>query len=323
MQRKERKTSQKITADVLLWTCFGALLVCAPLRLVQLFINIEPHTGFFKAIDWTVYTVYSAVIVALVLLASLAFASKRIPASRPVFRKSRMLVFSGFLFSVGLAMDAALCITKIIRAFTEVSVTKETLTQILFTDGIFSVILRAACAVAACVYFVLIALSYASEKATYCDYKLLALSPLFWALFKMVERFMTKISFLEVSELIFELIYLAFMSLFFLSFARVSSQVSQKGEMKKVVRYGMLSAFMALFISVTRLACLVGGRGELIAIGFSFSLSDLGFGIFTISYICLHMHYGRPASEDDEILVESEEESQPSEKLDETFLDEA
>lgn len=323
MQRKESKTSQKITANALFWTCFGALLVCVPLRLVQLFINIEPHTGFFKAIDWTVYTVYSAVIVALVLLASLAFASKRIPASRPVFRKSPMLVFSGFFFALGLAMDAALSITKTIRAFTEVSITKEVLAQVLFTDGIFSVLLRTICAIAACVYFVLIALSYASEKATYCDYKLLALSPLFWALFKMVERFMTKISFLEVSELIFELIYLAFMSLFFLSFARVSSQVGQKGEMKKVVRYGMLAGFMALFISVTRLACVAGGRGELIASGFPFSIADLGFGIFTLSYIYLHMQYGRPASEDDEITAEPEEESKPSKELDETFLEEA
>ncbi len=304
MQRKESKLASKITGEALLWTAFGAVLVTAALRLVQMFTNIEANTGFFKATDWTVYTVYGVFAVSVILLFVLSAVSNRIPASRPVFRKSPGLVFAGFLLAVGLAMDASLCIVQLIRAFKGLS--GEAVTAFLFTEGMFAVILRAICAVVACVYFVLVALSYASENATYCDYKLMALAPLFWALFRMVSRFMTKISFLEVSELIFELVLLAFMSLFFLSFARVSSQVGQKGEMKKVVRYGMIAGFCALFIALTRLVCTIGGRAELVADGFPFSVADLGFGVFALLYVYEHMRYGRPASEDDELDDESQ-----------------
>ena len=169
----------------------------------------------------------------------------------------------------------------------------------MFTDGMFAQLLQALCGMAACIYIVLVALSYAGEKATYCDYRFLAIMPLFWALFRMVSRFMTKISFTMVSELLLELLMLAFMLLFLMSFARVSAQVNQKGEMKKIVRYGMPAAFLALLIGITRLACTVGGRADLLADGFQFSLADIGFGAFAVAYIFTHMRYGRPASEDD------------------------
>lgn len=299
-----------------------AVLLSAGFRLFQLFTNIEEHTGFFKTMDWAVYTMYAIVLACIVTLFSIALSSKQIPASRPVFRKSPALLVGGLLFSMGLAMDVALSLVQLIKAFQNVKISGAVLVKILFTDGMFSVIFRAICAVLACLYFLLLALSYANEKSTYCDYKLMALAPLFWTLFRMVSRFMTKISFLQVSELVFELALLAFMALFFLSFARVSSQVSQKGEMKKVVRYGLISAYLALFISISRLVCLVGGRGALCADGFAFSLADLGYGVFVFIYIFEHVRYGRPASEDDE--VETEEEIQAAEEkteLDETFLE--
>lgn len=314
MQRKESKFASKITGEALLWVVFGAVLVSAVLRLVQMFTNIEAHTGFFTETNWTVYAVYGVFLVSLLLLFSLTLATNRIPASRPVVRKSYGLVFAGLLFAVGLAMDAALCIMQVLRAFKGLSVSDGTMAQLLVSEGLFAVILRALCAILACVYFVMVALSYANENTAYGESKLLALAPLFWALFRMVSRFMTKISFLEVSELIFELVMLAFMSLFFLSFARISSQVGQKGEMKKAVRYGMLAGFSAIFISLTRLVCTVAGRAELVATGFPFSLADLGFGVFTLLYLYEQMRYGRPASEDDELdLEEAEEKSKAKE----------
>ena len=93
--------------------------------------------------------------------------------------------------------------------------------------------------------------------------------------------------------------FIAFMLLFLMSFARVSAQVNQEGEMKEVVRYGMPAAFLALLIGITRLVCTVGGRADLLADGFQFSLADIGFGAFAVAYIFIYMRYGRPASEDD------------------------
>lgn len=276
----------------------AGLVVCIPFRLVQLFVNIESNTGFFKQTDWTVYCFYIVVALFVIALAVTAGVFGKVPASRPVLRRDKTLAICSFLFAVGIAYDVIFALAKVMRAFTDGSLSSGFFT-VMFTDGMFAQLLQAICGMAACIYMVLVALSYTGEKATYCDYRFLAIMPLFWALFRMVSRFMTKISFTMVSELLLELLMLAFMLLFLMSFARVSAQVNQKGEMKKIVRYGMPAAFLSLLIGVTRLVCTVGGRADLLADGFQFSLADIGFGAFAVAYIFTHMRYGRPASEDD------------------------
>lgn len=298
MQKSTKTRTGNGSAKALGLLLLAGLVVCIPFRLVQLFTNIEQNTGFFIENDWTVYCFYAVVVLFVIVLAVVAGSFGKIPASRPVLRRDKTLAICSFLFAVGIAYDVIFALAKVMRALTDGSLANGFF-SVMFTDGMFAQLLQAICGMAACIYIVLVALSYVGEKATYCDYRFLAIMPLFWALFRMVSRFMTKISFTMVSELLLELLMLAFMLLFLMSFARVSAQVNQKGEMKKIVRYGMPAAFLALLIGITRLVCTVGGRADLLADGFQFSLADIGFGAFAVAYIFTHMRYGRPASEDD------------------------
>ena len=298
MQKSTKTRTGNVSAKALGLLLLAGLVVCIPFRLVQLFTNIEQNTGFFIENNWTVYCFYAVVVLFVIVLAVVAGSFGKIPASRPVLRRDKTLAICSFLFAVGIAYDVIFALAKVMRALTDGSLATGFF-SVMFTDGMFAQLLQAICGMAACIYIVLVALSYAGEKATYCDYRFLAIMPLFWALFRMVSRFMTKISFTMVSELLLELLMLAFMLLFLMSFARVSAQVNQKGEMKKIVRYGMPAAFLALLIGITRLVCTVGGRADLLADGFQFSLADIGFGAFAVAYIFIHMRYGRPASEDD------------------------
>ncbi len=298
MQKSTKTRTGNGSAKALGLLLLAGLVVCIPFRLVQLFTNIEQNTGFFIENDWTVYCFYAVVVLFVIALAVVAGSFGKIPASRPVLRRDKTLAICSFLFAVGIAYDVIFALAKVMRALTDGSLATGFF-SVMFTDGMFAQLLQAICGMAACIYIVLVALSYVGEKATYCDYRFLAIMPLFWALFRMVSRFMTKISFTMVSELLLELLMLAFMLLFLMSFARVSAQVNQKGEMKKIVRYGMPAAFLALLIGITRLVCTVGGRADLLADGFQFSLADIGFGAFAVAYIFTHMRYGRPASEDD------------------------
>lgn len=298
MQKSTKTRTGNVSAKALGLLLLAGLVVCIPFRLVQLFTNIEQNTGFFIENDWTVYCFYAVVVLFVIVLAVVAGSFGKIPASRPVLRRDKTLAICSFLFAVGIAYDVIFALAKVMRALTDGSLATGFF-SVMFTDGMFAQLLQAICGMAACIYIVLVALSYVGEKATYCDYRFLAIMPLFWALFRMVSRFMTKISFTMVSELLLELLMLAFMLLFLMSFARVSAQVNQKGEMKKIVRYGMPAAFLALLIGITRLVCTVGGRADLLADGFQFSLADIGFGAFAVAYIFTHMRYGRPASEDD------------------------
>ncbi len=322
MQKKKGRTFAGIDAKVLVATLGIALLAAIPLRTVQLFTNMENYTGFFEEVDWTVYVVYAVFAVAAVVLAVLPALSAKLPASRPVVQKNKALALGAFAFAAGIAYDVALGLVKVLRTMN--GVTAKTVLTVLFTNGIFALILQIICGIAACIFMVLVGLSYTGERATYGEYRLLALMPLFWTLFRLVARFMTKISFTMVSELLFELAMLCFMMLFLLSFARISAQISQKGEMKKAFCFGLPAAFFALTIGVTRLICTVGGRAELLADGFPFSLADLGFGIFAAVYLYVHMQYGRPASEDDALpeAYASPEQRPQDTRLDENFLEE-
>lgn len=252
MQKSTKTRTGNVSAKALGLLLLAGLVICIPFRLVQLFTNIEQNTGFFIENDWTVYCFYAVVVLFVIVLAVVAGSFGKIPASRPVLRRDKTLAICSFLFAVGIAYDVIFALAKVMRALTDGSLANGFF-SVMFTDGMFAQLLQAICGMAACIYIVLVALSYVGEKATYCDYRFLAIMPLFWALFRMVSRFMTKISFTMVSELLLELLMLAFMLLFLMSFARVSAQVNQKGEMKKIVRYGMPAAFLALLIGITRL----------------------------------------------------------------------
>lgn len=299
-----QKKFANIDVKTMLAALIAALLCAVPLRTVQLFTNIEPHTGFFEAIDWTVFTVYGVLLFGAVLLLVLPMLSARLPASRPVIRQSYALTVGGLFFAVGIAYDVILSVTKIAAAFSE-GFGGQNVFEILFTDGLFALFLQTVCGAAACVYFVLLAISYLKGNSVFCQYKLLAIMPLFWTLFRLVSRFMTKISFTLLSELLIELAMLSFTALFMMSFARVSAVVNQKGEMKKCIRYGLPAAFLALTVGCTRLICTLGGKAEVLPDGFAFSLADIGFGVFAILYIFVYMQYGRPASEDEQIPADA------------------
>lgn len=103
-----------------------------------------------------------------------------------------------------------------------------------FSNGMFASLFESIFGIIACVYFIVFALSYFNDKADFTSYKVLALAPLFWAMCKMITRFMTKISFINVSELMLEMLELALVMLFFMSFAKISSDVADKGEFKSL-----------------------------------------------------------------------------------------
>lgn len=293
------RKSEQIDARLLLCVWGIACILAAVLRTVQLFTNIEPETGFFEAVDWSVYVMYGVLLAAVVLLAVLPAYSACLPASRALVRKDRALFFGSALFAAGLLYDAVLSVINAAETVSESG--RLTMGALLFTEGLLAEILQAVCGVLAAVYMGITAISYLKGEPQFTKYRFLALTPLFWSMFRIVLRFMTKISFTMVSELLQELAMLAFMMLFLLSFARIAAQVNPRGEMRKLVCFGLPAAFLAAVIGVSRLICTVAGRGDLLADGFPFSFGEIGFAVFAVVYILEHMRFGRPASEEPQV----------------------
>lgn len=296
---------------------FTAILTAT--RIYQLFaITEENSTGFFKVTDVSVYLLYIISAVFCIVLLALVTFSNSVTASKSYRGRHQALSVCAALFAAGLAIDVAVCASKFISGI-KVAPSGE-MFAFLFANGLVFSLFEAIFGLVACIYFIIYSLSYAEGKQNFSEYKLLAVAPLFWAMARMIGKFLTKISFTVVADLMLELIMLAFMMLFLISFARISSQICQKNEMRKAMGCGLVSAVFAIALGVSRLAAVVAGKSVLLPkhFGLSFNAVDLAFGAFAAVYVYAGFKSGRDASEDD--LLEYED-SKPQEEIDEDFLD--
>lgn len=318
---KSKGKAQGLTINKLFIILGAATLISVVLRVIQLFTIIDDEsTGFYDEINWSVYALYVVLAVSMLLLFILPKISGRITASRPVIMKNRIMGIGAFIMAAGIAYDVVIVLSTFIRGISAFSSELEIgFFQYIMANGFIALGFESICGLIACIYMIMFGLSYVDGKTTFSEYKLIALMPLFWAMFKMVYRFMTKISFTQVSDLLFELFMLAFMMLFFMSFARISAGMATKGEMRRLVSYGLPAIMFALLIGITRFIVTIGGRGELLHANFAFSLSEPAFGIFAIIYINMQMKHGRPYSEDD-LLNAGKGEEAGKNKTDDNFL---
>jgi hypothetical protein len=310
------KKSISFKTIFILFGIFTGLLT--GLRIYQLVFNTETDkSGFFIKNDWSVFAFYICAAVFLAVIYLLVQLSSNVTASKSPRGKNKYLAVGSALLAAGLAFDVAINISEVIKAVTSY-VAGENLLAFLMANGLLASAIGAVCGLLGIIYFILFALSYFDGKTTFNEYKMLAIAPLFWSMFRIVRRFMTKISFTVLADLLIELVMLIFMMLFFMSFARVSSQICQKYEMRKAMKYGLCAAMFAFVLGVSRLVGTFAKSG-VIATDFGFNPADLAFGIFTVLYVNACSKTGRPAS-DDELIEDEEEKKAQEEEIDDDFL---
>lgn len=258
---------EKINPLYPMYVLVGLLFAAVPLRIYQLLFIVEEDTGFYKSVDWSVYLLFGLAAAAVIVPYILVALSKNVPASRPFRCKSRFTAASALIFAAGILLD-------VIASFAEFLGTLN-----------FSVLFTAVFGVMAAVYMLIFGISYIDGKISYSQHKLLALSPLFWSLSRMIMRFVRKIAYVNVSDLMYEIFALAFMMLFFLSFARISSGLSNKRAMRALYSAGFAAIFFCAMLNIPRLILLVTGQRELLPDDYPFSFCDLGFAVFAFAYI--------------------------------------
>jgi hypothetical protein len=140
-------------------------------------------------------------------------------------------------------------------------------------------------------YFCVFAISHLNGRGSYREFKLLALSPLCWAMMKLILRLTRAISFLSMSELLFEIFLYAFLMLFLLTFARISSGVYTVNSMWGIYGYGFCAALLAALVTVPRLVILAIGAPGPVS-GHPFSVADFAALVFVISYVLAALGVG-------------------------------
>lgn len=273
---KIRGSIEKINPLYSLYVIAGLLCVAIPFRTYQHLSLIESDTGFYKEINWSVYLMYALCILAVLVPYVFTLLAKNVPESRAVYRKNKLLAVASFVFGVGLVADAVTALSTLVLAY-QGYLTTEINIILTALQGVFGIL--------SAIYIMIFGISYIDGRTTYTRYKLLALSPLVWSVARLIIRFVKKISYVNVSDLMLELFAIAFMMLFFLSFARISSGLSNKKSMRSLWAAGFTAAFFCAAANLPRLIVIITANGNALPNEYPFALCDLGFAFFSVCYI--------------------------------------
>lgn len=288
---KIKGSSSAVKMKYLLFVFAAAVLVALPTRVYQLLALVDASNGFFKESDVTVPVLYAVVVVFGLLFLVLSFISKEVPSPKLPTGKNPVLGIASFIITAGLGWDMFRTLSNIIpvnqgNAAIFMSLLK---TNLVEQGGTFA-ILEFIFAFFAIIYFIVFGISHLNGKASYKEFKLLALSPLCWSMTVLITKLMNAISFIKVSELLFEIFMFVFAMLFFLTFARISSGVFTEDSMWGIYGYGLTATLLASIVTIPRIVIALVGL-EAVE-GYEFDFAHLAVLIFIMAYVFASLGVG-------------------------------
>ena len=289
--KKIKGSSSAVKMKYLLFVFAAAVLVALPTRVYQLLALVDASNGFFKESDVTVPVLYGVVVVFSLLFLVLSFISKEVPSPKLPAGKNPVLGIASFIITAGLSWDMLRTLRNIIpvnqgNATIFMSLFKTNLSQ---NGGTFA-LLELVFAFFAIIYFLVFGISHLNGKASYKEFKLLALSPLCWSMTVLITKLMNPISFVKVSELLFEIFFFVFVMLFFLTFARISSGVFTEDSMWGIYGYGLTAALLAAIVTIPRIVISLVGL-EAVE-DYAFDFAHLAVMVFMLAYVFASLGVG-------------------------------
>ncbi|MBQ3897109.1 MAG: hypothetical protein II742_01265 [Clostridia bacterium] len=263
-----------------------AVLVCVPIRAFQLANCVDPATGFWAAKDFTVPLLYiiCAVICAVAFFLS-AFSGIM---TRPAFKEAKDVLSGtgGLVFAVLLIFDLALRVSKLITLVSTFTAQgAKDIFRFLTTTGSLAMAFEVLFGVLAAIYLILVSFSALKGKDSYSAHRMLALSPVLWAMFRLICHFVAPVNFKNVSQLFLEIIMLCFTMVFFLSFARIASDINGERSMWILWFTGVMAALMAFICSLAPIILAITGKGDMIPAAYPVRYCDFGLALFISAFL--------------------------------------
>lgn len=311
---------EKINPLYSLYVILGLIAVAVPFRMYQHLNIIEADTGFYKVVDWSVYLMYALGFLAIIVPYVLTILAKNVPASKSPFKKDMFLAVASFIFAGGIIFDVVSSLSTFLinaKSFSAVGIsimgTMDQAQLPLLIESVFGIL--------SAIYVIIFGISFIDGRTTYSQYKFLALAPLFWAMSRIVIRFVRKIAYVNVSDLMLELFAITFMMIFLLSFARICAGLANSKAMRTLFASGFVGIFFCVVANLPRLLMVLTGNAAALPDEYPFTLCDLGFAIFAFAYI---VNVVKCAKENDsaELISEKAEDVVDVMETDDNFLSE-
>lgn len=258
--------------------CVSALILI-PVRVYQYFRVLEPETGFYDVINWSVYLSYILIGAVIVASVTLCVINKKGFSLDFTLKKGTFLAIASFVAAVSLVADCVNSIEMVREAFENSTETG------LVKSGFLPRVLEALMALGSAIYFLVLAMGSRKGNSLGCENKLLALFPVFWCVCRLIVRFLRTISFLNVSDLFYEILMLVFLMLFFMAFAHVNSKTGNVGFDWKLLGYGLPAAVLCLVCFIPRLVVSISGNADMLSTHSPVEFCDLGTALFIIATI--------------------------------------
>ena len=265
----------------------AAILIAVPLRVYQYAKLINPSTGFFDEKDFSVIVVYGILAVAMIICIVLPYLSHKSIPTVTVGKNSKVFLAVSLIMAAGAVISGVDLITDFIDLISNAPryLDRDGLSAYISAQGGTLLIAEGFFAALSGFHFLISGLSALNETAV-SKFKILALSPVVWCVFRLLYRFKRTIAFTNVSDLFLELFAIVFAMVFFLAFAQIRSKIDAEDIFWKIYAYGLPAAMFALVCFIPKLILLITGKSELINSLHPVCISDLTFAVYAI-YVCI------------------------------------
>lgn len=259
-----------------------ALLVAVPLRVYQYFKILEPETGFYSTIDFSVYIIYALLGIAVITAIVIPLINRKKMITVASVKKSPVFLVLSLILAVTIIIDSAGQLMSYFDLYDAAASSGSTIAEYVKKQGGTLLLLQAVSGAIAAVYFFVSGLSVSLGNSDGSKLKLLGLTPVLWCIFRLLYKFKRTISFINVSDLLLELFEIVFLMLFFFALAQTVARIDVETVFWKIFAYGIPAAMFALMCFLPRFILMVTGKSELLNDHYGVSYSDLGAAAYII-----------------------------------------
>lgn len=307
---KIKNSVYSISPDASIVLMCIALLVACPIRIFQMLKNMDATTGFFEDYSSvTIIILYAVLAFVSVLILCLSFMSGRIPAAVAPQGKRVFLGIGSLVFAATLFYDAISNYLPSEESTATIIQNAQSVSTLHHVHAVFAFL--------SCCYFLVFAVSYFFGTSYHKKLKILSLAPLAWAIVNVLERITVIISIMRVSELFLELCSFVFLMMFFLSFARVASDVNCKGSMWSVIACGCVSVMFILTYSIPRIMLMLTGNSDSLVSGYPVDFTAVGCALFAVIFVVTVLRCGYSVEDVEEMHAELDQAQKDAEGVEE------
>lgn len=260
------------------------VILALPVRTIQYYSVIEHGTGFYTQQTFTITLLYILVAVAFVFYFVMGIIKAKKFELETEQSKKLLPGIAAAVAGVGV----------MVSAYLEFAHKGDNTSAYIVTNTIpsntFNVlfIIKEVFALLAAVYFILLAITFLmGNKPT--DFKLLSLAPVFWLMVKLVSKFTITISYIRVSDLLFEILMLSCYIIFYMTFAQANTKVNPEDGQWKLITFGFTGALLGFIVFVPRFILTITGHSDCFFILSRADLADFGLAFFAVATVCTRL----------------------------------